>query len=355
MYARSLMTIVGVVANLRTLGLETDPDPEVFTPVAQAGLQTQYSFFVVGRTTGDPLTEGRAFEATIHGLDKSLPVAGLQSMETRLGNSMSQRRFSLFLLSLFAGLALFLAVVCVALLSNGVFEIWFSYQESKEALVALQREKALGAAARIEQFVTEVERQISWTTQPSIVAPSAAMEQRRADYFRLLRQEPPITEVSYLDAEGREQLRVSRLAMDVIASGTDFSQEPRFREPKAGRTYFSLVYFRKESEPYMTIAAARAATTVSNSMASTNSGCCAVGTAPRSRDLANGKSLTGTMRSTITLPFFRKENVGVRHVDWNIGKMADDTQRVRNVLCWCEGTHTGFAMPREPTRMRYAR
>ena len=82
------------------------------------------------------------------------------------------------------------------------------------------------------------------------------MEQRRADYFRLLRQVPPITEVSYLDPAGREQLRVSRLAMDVVGSGADLSQEPRFRDPKAGRTYFSLVYFRKESEPYITIALA---------------------------------------------------------------------------------------------------
>ncbi len=159
--------------------------------------------------------------------------------------------------SLFRKYAVFFVVlVSVALVTSGAVELYFSYQESKEALVALQREKALGAAGRIEQFMKEVERQIGWTTQPSIVAPSAAMEQRRADYFRLFRQEPPITEVSYLDAEGHEQLRVSRLAMDVVASGTDFSNEPRFREPKAGRTYFSLVYFRKESEPYMTIALA---------------------------------------------------------------------------------------------------
>jgi signal transduction histidine kinase len=151
---------------------------------------------------------------------------------------------------------LFVALVSGALVASGTLEIYFSYQESKEALVALQREKALGAAARIEQFVKEVERQIGWTTQPSIVAPAAAMEQRRADYFRLLRQVPPITEVSYLDPEGREQLRVSRLAMDVVASGASFAQEPRFRGPKSGKTFFSLVYFRKESEPYITIALA---------------------------------------------------------------------------------------------------
>ena len=157
--------------------------------------------------------------------------------------------------SLFRKYVVLLAVlVSVELIASGALEVYFSYQENKQALVTLQREKALGAASRIEQFVKEVERQIGWTTQPSIVAPAAAMEQRRADYFRLLRQVPPITEVSYIDPEGREQLRVSRLAMDVVGSGTDLSQEPRFREAKAGRTYFSLVYFRKESEPYMRIA-----------------------------------------------------------------------------------------------------
>jgi len=159
--------------------------------------------------------------------------------------------------SLFRKYVVLLAVlVSLELVASGALEVYFTYQESKQALVTLQREKALGAASRIEQFVKEVERQIGWTTQPSIVAPAAAMEQRRADYFRLLRQVPAITEVSYIDREGREQLRVSRLAMDVVGSGTDLSREPRFRDPKAGRTYFSLVYFRKESEPYMTIALA---------------------------------------------------------------------------------------------------
>ena len=43
--------------------------------------------------------------------------------------------------------ALFLAVVCVALLSNGVFEIWFSYQEHKVSLIRIQHEQAEAAAA----------------------------------------------------------------------------------------------------------------------------------------------------------------------------------------------------------------
>jgi signal transduction histidine kinase len=47
---------------------------------------------------------------------------------------------------------------------------------------------------------------------------------------------------------------MSRLAMDVVGSGADFSGDPRFRETRGGRVWYSPVYFRKESEPYMTIA-----------------------------------------------------------------------------------------------------
>jgi signal transduction histidine kinase/HAMP domain-containing protein len=67
---------------------------------------------------------------------------------------------------------------------------------------------------------------------------------------------PAITEVSYIDAAGREQLRVSRLAMDAIGSQVDLSGDPRFVEAKARRVYRGPVYFRKESEPYMVIAIA---------------------------------------------------------------------------------------------------
>ena len=150
--------------------------------------------------------------------------------------------------------ALFVTLVSGALLASGLIEIYFSYQENKAALVAVQREKATGAASRIEQFIREVERQIGWTTQPVLAARGDALDQRRFDFLRLLRQVPAITEVSHLDPSGREQLRVSRLAMDVVGGQADFSQEPRFLEPKAGKVHFGPVYFRKESEPYMTIA-----------------------------------------------------------------------------------------------------
>jgi HAMP domain-containing protein len=150
--------------------------------------------------------------------------------------------------------ALFTLLVSSALLASGVVEIYFTYQENRAALLGLQREKALAAAAKIEQFIKEIERQMGWTTQPLLGPPATQIDQRRVDHLRLLRQAPAITEISYLDPGGREQLRVSRLAMDVVRGGTDFSREPKFLEPKAGRIFHGPVYFRKESEPYMTIA-----------------------------------------------------------------------------------------------------
>ena len=69
---------------------------------------------------------------------------------------------------------------------------------------------------------------------------------------------PAITELIQLDDAGKEQLKVSRLAMDVVGSEKDYSQSPSFIEAKKHRVWFSPVYFRRETEPYMTMAVARA-------------------------------------------------------------------------------------------------
>jgi signal transduction histidine kinase len=149
---------------------------------------------------------------------------------------------------------LFVGVVCVALLVNGLFEMWFAYQEYRGSLIRIQREQADAAAAKIEQFIREIESQVGWTTQlPWSVG---TMDQRRFDALRLLRQVPAVTELSFLDASGLEQLRVSRLAMDVVSSKSDLSQEPKFTEAVAHKVYYGPVYFRRESEPYMTLALA---------------------------------------------------------------------------------------------------
>src|SRR5262245_61985441 len=149
---------------------------------------------------------------------------------------------------------LFVLVVSLALISNGLFEVYFYYQEHKASLVRIQREQAEAASAKISQFIKEIESQLGWTTQ--LPWSASSIEQRRFDALRLLRQVPAITELAQVDSSGKERLRVSRLAMDVVGSGIDFSKEPKFTEAAANKIYYGPVYFRRESEPYMTLSLA---------------------------------------------------------------------------------------------------
>jgi signal transduction histidine kinase len=145
-----------------------------------------------------------------------------------------------------------MALVCGALLASGAISVYFSYQENKSALSLVQHEKAVAAAARIEQFIRQIEQQLSFAALPQLG--TAGGDERRIEFLKLIRQVPAVTDIAQIDATGREQLLASRLAMDVVGSQRDRSQEPAFKAARPRQTYFGPVYFRKETEPYMTIA-----------------------------------------------------------------------------------------------------
>jgi hypothetical protein len=172
------------------------------------------------------------------------------AMEVQTGTAEGKIRSRLFT----KYVALFVAVVAIALLSNGIFEVFFYYREHKASLIRIQREQAEAAAAKISQFIKEIESQLGWTTQ--LPWSAGSLENRRFDALRLLRQVPAITELAQIDSTGKERLRVSRLAMDVIDSGLDLSKEPKFTEAVKNKVYYGPVYFRRESEPYMTLSLA---------------------------------------------------------------------------------------------------
>jgi signal transduction histidine kinase len=149
---------------------------------------------------------------------------------------------------------LILALVCGALLISGGIGIYFSYQENKVALASLQREKAIAAAARIEQFIRQIEQQLKFAALPQLGAGASGVEQRRMEFIKLQRLVQEITDTAQIDARGREQLAVSRLDMERVESNLDRSQDQAFRATKPNETWFGPVSFRKETEPYMSIA-----------------------------------------------------------------------------------------------------
>jgi signal transduction histidine kinase len=152
-------------------------------------------------------------------------------------------------------LLLIMSLVTIALLVSGAISFYFTDQETKESLSSLQHEKALAAASRIEQYIARIEQQLAYAALPQLDA--SDVELRRIEFLKLLRQAPEVTDIAQLDASGREQIAVSRLGMDSVpapGTGKDRSQEPAVRYAKKGQPWFSPVYFRKETEPYMTIA-----------------------------------------------------------------------------------------------------
>jgi class 3 adenylate cyclase/HAMP domain-containing protein len=148
--------------------------------------------------------------------------------------------FAKYVISL-VGLVVFVLAV------NGAMETWISYRATRTTLTDAMSEKAESTARRIEQSVSELERQISWVTRAS-----APLEKRRADYAQLLNQVPAVNQLSFLDGSGREQLRLSRLTFSE-GNNTDFSRDLRFTETVTRGVTFAPAYFR-EGRPYMSIA-----------------------------------------------------------------------------------------------------
>ena len=99
-----------------------------------------------------------------------------------------------------------------ALVTSGVVQTYFAYQESKDKLGEVQQAKAVTAAVRIEQWLGEVERNIKGSIpKPWLGTDQVCPDQdRRLQYIGLQGRQDQITEVGYIDGQGREQRRRSR-------------------------------------------------------------------------------------------------------------------------------------------------
>lgn len=143
-------------------------------------------------------------------------------------------------------------LVVFVLAINGAMEIWITYRGIKSSLQDGMSEKAQATAKRIEQSVSDLERQISWVTRAS----SNTTELRRADYTQLIRQVPQVSQLSLLSSNGREQLRLNRQTV-TVGSNADFSRDVRFTETVSRGTNFAPAYLR-DQQPYMSIALSHA-------------------------------------------------------------------------------------------------
>jgi putative ABC transport system permease protein len=102
------ITIVGVVADMRRTGFDKAARPETFLPEAQ---NPDNGLTIVARTTSDPVAFAGTLRSEVWSIDKDQSVYDIKTMQQTLAEMMSQRRFNMLLLGVFAGVALTLAAV----------------------------------------------------------------------------------------------------------------------------------------------------------------------------------------------------------------------------------------------------
>ena len=105
------MTVVGVVENFRHRGLDLEQAPSFYRPYHQAAWPVM-SIVVKTAAAPEPLT--KAITRAVAVVEPNQAVSGVRTMESVVGTSVTSRRFSMYLLSGFAVLALILAAVGIA-------------------------------------------------------------------------------------------------------------------------------------------------------------------------------------------------------------------------------------------------
>ena len=150
--------------------------------------------------------------------------------------------------------ALFLAVVCVALITNGMFEVGFSYQEHKASLIRIQREQA--AARRQGSTSSSREsraRSAGPRSCPGRPARSSSAGSTACGCCARCRRSPSLPSST---PRARSSCGSRGSPWTWWRARPTTRKDPKFTEAVAKKVYYGPVYFRRESEPYMTLSLA---------------------------------------------------------------------------------------------------
>ena len=104
------ITIVGLIDNLRSASLDARPQPEIYSPASQQS-ETREIWVALRSGNGRPLQLVGAIRDAVHQADPEQSIGDIVSLEQLIGRQTAARRFNTTLLTIFALLAVGLALV----------------------------------------------------------------------------------------------------------------------------------------------------------------------------------------------------------------------------------------------------
>ncbi|HEY7285534.1 MAG TPA: ADOP family duplicated permease, partial [Vicinamibacterales bacterium] len=106
----SAFEVIGVVDDMQAQTLKRQATPALYFDMRRWSW-TDWEMNVVVRTNGDPLTVVPAIRAEVGRLDPEVPMAQVRSLDEYIADELSSNRFALFVVGLFAIVAVILALV----------------------------------------------------------------------------------------------------------------------------------------------------------------------------------------------------------------------------------------------------
>ncbi len=138
------------------------------------------------------------------------------------------------------------ALVTLALAASGLAQLWLIQRETRVAVEAQQALEAARASARIDRFIRATSTLMGASLaqlDSGHVGGAGADAEMQAELYRLMRHSRVIEEIYWIDPQGRERVRISRMALNRVGDGEDRSQSPEFLHAQTETPWFGPVTF----------------------------------------------------------------------------------------------------------------